>query len=460
MTARPLFLLLVISIIQAQRALAQPAVSMVDEPYRLESGIQSNNGEGFVIVSLGVVHSPQPGWMRVRFEDSNLGEMSYIVLKSMPDAQQQTFDGPTLAVWSNVSAAFRGDVVEVVLHVAPGEKGIYANVTGITVPVLEAGGESSEEPDVRSLCGTDDRLPGGGPVGRLGGCTGWLVSNGAVLTAGHCGVAVGQVIEFNVPQSTTNGGIVGANVADQFPVTAVWGIQDNGVGQDWQVLRLGPNVSNPAIPTRAHVQHEFFRMTDGLPPNGSTLTVTGFGLDNTPAGTGGMGAGCCDPDGNGPAPCSFACNSNSQTNQTATGAYAGLSGSSHTYAVDTMPANSGSPIIWGSVAIGIHTTGGCTGAGGSNSGTSFALTALKNSLESFPGAGAVFVDSVAGLPHNGGIYEPYKNLPQAVAGVTSGGIISVVEGSYPAAAGNTFVAGADGKAMTIEAPVGTVTIGN
>lgn len=48
----------------------------------------------------------------------------------------------------------------------------------------------------------------------------------------------------------------------------------------------------------------------------------------------------------------------------------------------------------------------------------------------------------------------------AVAAGPDGGQVAIVKGSYPASAGNTFTAGGDGKAMTLIAPVGTVTIGN
>ena len=47
-----------------------------------------------------------------------------------------------------------------------------------------------------------------------------------------------------------------------------------------------------------------------------------------------------------------------------------------------------------------------------------------------------------------------------VTNVVSGGVVSIVAGTYSAAAGNTFTAGADGKAMTLSAPCGTVFIGN
>jgi len=60
----------------------------------------------------------------------------------------------------------------------------------------------------------------------------------------------------------------------------------------------------------------------------------------------------------------------------------------------------------------------------------------------------------------GTVFRPFDTVALGVAGVPNGGVVSIVEGSYPASAGNTFTAGADGKQMTLEAPVGEVTIGN
>ena len=53
-----------------------------------------------------------------------------------------------------------------------------------------------------------------------------------------------------------------------------------------------------------------------------------------------------------------------------------------------------------------------------------------------------------------------KNWSAAVAVVPSGATVAIVAGDYPAALGNTFVAGADGRAMTLTAHVGFVRIGN
>ncbi len=437
-------------------AFGQAPVPMAEEPFSADLGAHENSTTEFLVIPAVQVSRPGVHWLRVHLKDVHLGERSFVVLRSVLDGEEQALDAETLAAWSHVSAAFHGDAVEVELHVAPGESNIYARVTGLTVPVAEAG---RDLPDPRSICGaTDDRVASTEPrVGRLPatGCTGWLVSNGAVLTAGHCGVAVGDVLEFNVPASSANGVINAAAVANQYPVTAIATVVNGGVGNDYQLLRLGPNSMNQ---DRAHVSRGFYRMVQTTPANGTTMRVTGYGLDNSPVGTGGMGAACCDT--NGDSVCEFNCNAASQTLQTHTGGYAGLTGgTTHRYSVDTMPANSGSPIIWEAfgITIGIHTHGGCTSSGGSNAGTAFAVAALRNALQAFPGANAVFLDSgISGLPQNGGIFEPYVTMSQASAGVANGGIISIVAGSYPGA----ITLGTGFKAMTLQAPVGTVTIGN
>ena len=120
-------------------------------------------------------------------------------------------------------------------------------------------------------------------VGRIaGGCTGWLVSNGAVLTAGHCGIVAGSIFEVNVPASGANGTTVASAVQDQFPVLAgSITTANNDVGDDWTVCRIGTN----SLGQFAHEMHGFFRMTRELPDDDATLRITGCGLDNTPLGS-------------------------------------------------------------------------------------------------------------------------------------------------------------------------------
>ena len=329
-------------------------------------------------------------------------------------------------------------------------------------------------------------LPGGLAIN--GSCTAWLVSNGAVLTAGHCqrgGIPAGSIIEFNVPQSLPNGTNVAAAVNDQYPINVGSIVfEDNGRGADWMVFGVNSN-SNTGL--RAHVAQDIFRMTKLTPNAGTTLRVTGFGLDNIPAGPGGsfclgaanqgatctsnancpggqcVAAGCCDSDGDGT--CENNCNSTSQTQQSTTGPMDDLEGDSIEHDVDTMPANSGSPIFvdgsgW---AFGIHIQGGCDDFfdGYDNHGTHLHHGVLEAALQNFLGSNTVYVDwADVGLPANGSVYEPLHSVSTAVAAVVDGGIIALVPGNYPRAAGNTFVAGADGKAMTFLAPTGPAVIGN
>jgi hypothetical protein len=133
--------------------------------------------------------------------------------------------------------------------------------------------------------------------------------------------------------------------------------------------------------------------------------------------------------------------------------------------VDTMPANSGSPIIdeESGFAIGIHTHGGCDSTFGDfdNAGTWLGYSELSTAINSFTAPGTVFVEG--DTPDAGGtgsVLRPFDTVGEAVADVDSGGIVQIFAGSYTAAAGNALIAGLDGRAMRLEALLGTVVIGN
>jgi len=61
---------------------------------------------------------------------------------------------------------------------------------------------------------------------------------------------------------------------------------------------------------------------------------------------------------------------------------------------------------------------------------------------------------------SGTIFNPHPTIPEAVSDVSDNGNVVIIQGSYTAASGNVFTAGADGKAMTFIAPFGGVVIGN
>ncbi len=397
-----------------------------------------------------------------------MGRGSSITITSLQDGGDQVLDGRTLPQWQNASAVFNGDAVEIELNIAPDDENVYFVIDGVVVgdpqdvPTSEAIHEGTE-PGTESLCGADNRVASNdGRTGRLffGGCTAWLISNGRLLTAGHCvdfdpdqggpllpdGVLdLSGVVELNVPPSQANGTTVAANPDDQYPINTgnvVWRFDGSGqgLGKDWAVFTVGPNSNTGLTPFEA--QNGFFRTTNGNPAVGNTIRITGMGSDNTPAGSTG--------------------NRNAQnfTNQTNTGGYVGESSSGsdiwHRYAVDTTGGSSGSPIIWNSngFTIGIHTNAGCNADGsGANNGTSFEVNALENAIDNHPGSNTTYADKVRfGATENGTIYHPHDTITEAVTTVSTGGKVSIVTGTY----NDT---GVFSKQLTMVAPVGSVLIG-
>lgn len=449
----------------------QRLITLVSQPFALESGVFDGAEVHGEPVFTEVIKAETTPWMRIHFSDYHLGHHSFIILTSLSDGDWQRLDSASMPIWSDTSGLFNGRQVELTLYVAAADSGVFVNIDEILVADPADFSDASDSGDSaprgitpRTICGDfDDRIPSSDSrVGRLffGGCTGWLVSNGAALTAGHCGSLSGAMLEFNVPSSTSNGVPVAASLNDQYPVTG-WDFEDSGEGEDYNVFSIGPN-SNTGL--QAHLVQGFFHMTGAVPTEGSTLRVTGYGIDPFPPGTGGSGAACCDWDSDGD--CNFDCNSTSLTQQTDTGACDDCQvGTAIEHTVDTMGANSGSPIIWESngIAFAIHTHGGCDSLDSDydNAGTWLGYFPLQDELQSFLGPNTIFVDSVTvGTYEVGHVLYPFNTVTEGVAAVSDGGEVAIVAGSYPASAGNTFIAGADGKAMTLTPFFGTVTIGN
>lgn len=456
------------------------SVQMPEEgqDYPLDTGTYDGNGTTTTVVfeDAAAIHGVQ--WLRLYASEWNLGEASFLELVSVKDGDTQKTDNRTFAFWGGATAFFNGDAVQIRLHVAPHDHGVFVRFSGIMGGAWQMGMDFQlAAADERTLCGADDRgASGDSRVCRISnlfganlvpGCTGWLVSNGAVLTAGHCvdfdpdgpggmvpdGVVetsfLNGVIEFNVPASGCDGTPVLSTVANQYPIGGVRGFdydgEGQGLGKDWAVFDVG---NHPGSGDAPHVTRGFFRMTNFIPTLGNILRLTGFGTDNTPAGC--MGA-------------TF--NTQNQTNQTSTGSYFGVINPVgndwfHSYAVDTEGGNSGSPIIWTNldIALGIHTNGGCTTGGGANAGTAFTVSPLANSLHTFFGPIIRYVD--ANFPNgalvgtrDGTIYRPYASLFLAVLSNPANGTIAIVPGNY---AENMTI----NMPVTLRAPCGGVSIGN
>ncbi len=406
-----------------------------------ELSVNSNpcNGDGsdFYVAFTHTVAAGAAPWIQVHFGEVALGGASFVRITSGKNGDQQTLDARMMQDWNRNSGVFRGSSVTIELVVAPYDTDVSIELVGMTVGEMvqnQIGGV------ITSLCdGDDDRVPSNDSrVGRLfgGGCTAWLISNGAVLTAGHC-FPVSGVVEFNVPLSQSDGTPVPAAIQDQYPIDGVyqasWNDGDGQIGRDWGVFSIGPN-SQTGL--RAHRVQGFIRCTNALPAVETTLRVTGYGTDSTPP-------------------------TRNYTEQTDTGPFRGEESDSDgiwlLHRVDTQGANSGSPILWNAqnVAIGIHTNAGCNSDSNStNSGTSFELNELENFMNQFWGNSVEQVDKSqpALLSPNGSILRPWNSFASGVSALGNGGVLVVVQGSYD----ETLTIN---KAMTIQAPVGVVTIG-
>lgn len=418
-------------------------------PYEVRSGKLVSVEEEYVSAFREVVKISGVPWLRLVIGDYNLGEGSYIKITSLADGGSQILKTESIQHWRNRTAFFNGDAVEVRVYVAPGDTGVFVNIDEAIF-----GEPGEQEFEVEAFCGDDDRVPSSDPaIGRFvfdtgtdqyAKCTAWITSSGANLTAGHCApldsLGLPDMFEFNIPASLADGTPVFADPNDQYPVDQGSIVaRANGVGDDWTVFGCFANSNTDLLPVQA--QNAFYRMSrDTVPAN---IRITGFGVDDTPQ-------------------------TRNRTQQTDWGPYLGENvragvAVDHEYIVDTQSGNSGGPVIvYGTtVALGIHAHGGCNPPDAGNHGTSFENDDLENAIQIFPGANVMYAD--AGHPvatEDGTVFRPYNTVTEAVSAVTSGGLVSIVTGSYTAAAGNTFTVGADGKSMTFAVPVGTVYIGN
>lgn len=439
----------------------QAAMPFRRQPYTLDSGPQQNRASETTQAFHATISAPDAVWVRVRFKDAALGERSYLTITSLKDGSQQRLDAVSLKQWRNTSAYFNGDAVEVALHVAPGDSGVFFRVEELFIgEPYRMAAEAGQIAAPDSICGsTDERVrsnhPAAGRTIRIAGtppistawCTGWIASNGAYLTAGHCaGPGELEMFEFNIPSSLADGTPVFAAADDQYSVVDSSVVfHDNGMGDDWTVFDVYPNSNTGLLPV--HAQDAFIRLALAADDPPANVRVTGFGVDGPGPCFG--GSGCTQ-------------NADNQTQQTHAGSYlTEFYGTSPKvwieYLVDTQPANSGSPVTHtvNNTAIGVHTNGGCdpTPPASGNAATSFANSDLATAVRTFPGWPMIYVDN--GHPAttvSGSIFRPWSLVDIAVFFASDGDTISIVKGSYNEAVTIT-------KAITLTAPVGVVTIG-
>ncbi|WP_081415551.1 T9SS type A sorting domain-containing protein [Aquimarina latercula] len=288
-------------------------------------------------------------WLRLFFKDVNLGNNSTITITSKLDGATQTLTSKTIKDWNNSSAYFNGDAVTVTLSVAANDSSVGINISELSVGELD--------PTVKSQCGSsDDRVDSADDaIGRIVpiGCTGWIITNGKLVTAGHCVGSRAEIIEFNVPKSNPDRTIVHPGPEDQYPIGNFVSPYPNSPSQanDWAVFDGFANSQTGQTPIQG--QGASYNVTQDTP--GANITITGFGTDT---------------------------GIDNQTQQIHTGPLSSSTNTFVRYRTDTTGGNSGSPIIDTATgnAVGVHAYGGCSGSGGSNSGERATIPAFWDAM--------------------------------------------------------------------------------
>lgn len=345
--------------------LAGPALCQLDHPqffkvdHSQSTGWVSNTGGTSAVIATLIVEHPAVASVRLQFDQVHLAGSpldrsgSYLLLTSLQDGHQQIMNAQEIQNWDNGSAWFNGPAVQLDLVAAPGTGTNLVSVGGLEIGIPLA--------VTQSQCGpTDDRVPSNDPrVARLlpSGCTAWMINDCAkcFLSAGHCGTG-NNMVEFNVPFSTSNGSWNHPPPSDQYAIDGASKQANNAFGNDWFYFGTLPNGTTGK--TAFEGQGAAFDLVNPPPVSGSSIRITGHGTDSTPNST------------------------YNQVQQTHVGPFTG-SGSSLSYQTDTTGGNSGSPVIWeqANAAIGIHTNAGCSTSGsGSNTGTPITVAALQNAL--------------------------------------------------------------------------------
>ncbi|MBM4063462.1 MAG: hypothetical protein FJ265_20530, partial [Planctomycetes bacterium] len=348
----------------------------------LRSGIHPNPSPVDGVVFRDFVTLP-PGtpWLRLFFSRVHLGKGSYLRIASLRDGDVQTLAMHHVEQWQYSSAYFNGNAVLVELVAGPGTTKNYVEIDKVM-----AGDVNLAAPGPDTICGTtDDRVPSSHPAaGRIDpiGCSGWIINVPATgtdklhLSAGHCFSS--GVLEFDVPASNANCAIVHPPAAKQFAIDAASSMYVNGgAGNDYWVYRCFPNSTTGL--TTYQTQASAFPLAATIPGVSTTLRNYGYGLDGTSANNGPAGSSCSCSGGS--------TGQRNQTQQTHTGPLNGISGNRLDYGFDTCGGNSGSVVLDNATgqAVAIHTHGGCTSGGGSNSGTAITHPNLQAAILAMAG---------------------------------------------------------------------------
>jgi len=320
-----------------------------------------------------VVRVEDADWLRLEFGDVDLSSAtgdareSYLRVTSLLDGHEQYLDYEALQVWGNTTAYFNGNAVRVEIMASAGSVSAdRVQISGVqaSAPVASASICFSVDDRVLSSDPRDARLM---PIG----CSAWMFSQhgNTFLTAGHCSPSGGNVVQFNVPLSSSGGGYRNPPPQDQYVVDgASVQTQAGGptLGNDWGFFgafdNSGTGLSPLAAQGDAHTLASSTISNDGRP-----IRITGYGTTSSPV----------SPTWNG-------------VQKTHVGPFQGYSGNVVRYTTDTTGGNSGSVILDdnNNQAIGIHTNAGCGSGGGWNHGCNLFNSGLQTALANPTGIAA------------------------------------------------------------------------
>ena len=191
---------LFVSALTAQNPLPFPTDVVKSD---LDSGYLHNSANQPAIVFRKTVKFDATAWLQFRFgPGTNLPAGSELRMTATADGGFQRHDGLTLVDWQNWSAAFNGGEVVVEILAAPNSRANRVEIEEIQRGIDVMGPES--------ICGTvDNRALSTDPrQGRLFiGCTGWMISQDTMLTAGHCTAS-------GTPRSTNAATVARSSTAD------------------------------------------------------------------------------------------------------------------------------------------------------------------------------------------------------------------------------------------------------
>jgi V8-like Glu-specific endopeptidase len=409
---------------------------------KVQSGLINFEGNDTTLIHTETIETDFNRFLQVHFSDYNLDGEAFLKIYSEDKPEWfQIFNSQSIKAYDGYSAAFSSDKLIVEIYGVNSNPEIFFEIDR---SISRVGIGMSE----KTICGSDNRvLSSDVRVARMfagGGCTAWLMSNGTVITAGHCigssGFGTNTIIEFNVPLSSS-GGIPNPSAPEDQYVIDITNVswEDVQIGRDWGIMGIIENSTTGLMPAIA--QGDFFRPTLRVPTNGSNIRITGYGIDS-----------------DGPAQNMLAQQSHSDNfleriNNSASGIF-------DKYQADTEGANSGSPVIRSSnqdFTYGIHTHGGCNQSStNGNSGTSFDYNPLQIEMNDFWSTTSIHVDKISDYTtENGTIFQPYDTIEEAqnAASLSTFTDIILIKGIYNEVDGLLL-----NKVMLLHAPVGDVLI--